>query len=489
MLAEKFTDCLEADDWKNAAAIVGLIRFFDYAKIPYNYEDIFREEETYGEDSEYWDGLDFLKFNAADITEEKLDEFIEYYFNDDMHHCAVEKVLHNNTEWSKEDIDFVNTKLTANTIMKKIFSKQKFDGSNQVDILEKIQNNRTEIIRETYCDKKNLYLYSNFCNENVFRKPAGDTVRLRGYYIDFAKKGKSISYRYDMGLFHSTDSIYYDFIPFAFTIGRESFFINDNSSIKQLVRTNKTLWERHREQKSKSPSGNMDTRKTLFENIIYAANFIDFDVEIIKKNMDKPYFETFYLRWESIAIFKQIENFKLFCRTIEIKNRNVKIHEEVTDAVINLQLMDSLIEDLLRLDIKEKTSNHTFLIRNIIRLNGMIRSKLYNGGGNMNQMMRSAYSGAENAVAVLKGRNQENKINSYRTKLLSALFFHDYDRFSEILLSLSNYTDVYFSFAYHLFEDFEANKEVAYTFVNNFNTRSRDKAADKGTDNRTYEEA
>lgn len=33
-------------------------------------------------------------------------------------------------------------------------------------------------------------------------------------------------------------------------------------------------------------------------------------------------------------------------------------------------------------------------------------------------------------------------------------------------LNLANYADESFSFAYDLFEDFEKNKEVAYTFVN-----------------------
>ena len=44
-MAGEFTDYLEADDWKNAAAIVGLIRFFDYAQIPYNREEIELAEE------------------------------------------------------------------------------------------------------------------------------------------------------------------------------------------------------------------------------------------------------------------------------------------------------------------------------------------------------------------------------------------------------------------------------------------------------------
>ena len=86
----EFTDYLEADDWRNAAAIVGLIRFFEYAQIPYNREEIEQAEEVYDDDAEYDEGLDFLKFNGADITEEKLDDFIEHCFAEELHHCVVE---------------------------------------------------------------------------------------------------------------------------------------------------------------------------------------------------------------------------------------------------------------------------------------------------------------------------------------------------------------------------------------------------------------
>lgn len=106
----------------------------------------------------------------------------------------------------------------------------------------------------------------------------------------------------------------------------------------------------------------------------------------------------------------------------------------------------------------------------------------------MNKVMRSAYAGAENAAAELRRRNQGNKISSYRTKLLSALLFRDYSRFSEILLSLSNYTNVYFPFAYDLFEDFEANKEAAYTFVNHFNEYTRESTEVDQEDNKALDE-
>lgn len=483
---EEFTDRLEADDWKDAAAIVGLIRFFDYAQIPYNKEEIEQAKETYDDDSEYNEGLDVLKFNAADITDEKLDAFIEEYFSNDLYHCAAEKALHK-ASWSKEEIDFINGKLAANTVMKKIFSKQKFDGTNAEDILGLIEENRTAILRETYRNKSNLY--NNFCNNTVFRRPKGDTVRLNGYYVDFEKKGKSLSYRYDKRLFSSSDSEFYDFIPFAFTIGRESFFINDNSTIRQLLRSNKLLQDKCREQRESQTNGNVDTRRILFENIIYASDFLDYDVEIIKKDVNASFFETFFLRRESIAIFRQIKNYNVFCRVVRIRDEYVPILERVTDAVRNLQLLDGLIEALIKDDTKKKSANNFILTWNTIKLNVLIRDKLHIGGENMNKTMRSAYAGAEKAAAVLKGRNQGNKISSYRTKLLSALLFHDYGKFSEILLSLSNYADVYFPFAYELFEDFEANKDAAYTFVNHFNEFSGNRTEeDEAEDNKTLDE-
>lgn len=481
----EFTDRLEADDWKDAAAVVGLIRFFDYAQIPYNKEEIAKARETYDDYSEYDEGLDVLKFNAADITDEKLYAFIEDYFSEELHHCAVERALHK-TEWSKEEIDFINGKLTANTVMKKFFAKQKFDGTNAEDILLLIEKNRTVIVGETFRNKSNLY--RNFCNENIFRKPKGDTARLKGYYVDFAKKGKSVSYRYDMGLFSSLDSEFYDFIPFAFTIGRESFFINDNSTIRQLVRTNQILQDKCREQREKQPNGNLDTRRVLFENIIYTSDFLNYDVEIIKKHVDNPYFETFFMRRESIAIFQQIKNYRVFCRTVKLDDVYVSVLEQVSDSIRNLQLLDDFIEALIKDDTNRKSASNAILIWNMIGLNILIRDKLQIGGENMNKAMRSAYAGAERAAAVLKGRNQGNKISSYRTKLLNALIFHDYDRFSETLLSLSNYTDVYFPFAYDLFEDFEANKDAAYTFVSNFSEYSREKTETEGTDNKVWDE-
>ena len=140
-------------------------------------------------------------------------------------------------------------------------------------------------------------------------------------------------------------------------------------------------------QKQKSGPGSPDIRKVLFENIIYAADFIDFDVEIIKKDIEKPYFETFFLRKDSIDIFR--EKYDIFCWTIRRGERTVSIQESVTDAISNLQLMDGLIEFLLREDVQEGSGRYVGLIRRIVDLNALIRRKVYDGGENMNKGMRS----------------------------------------------------------------------------------------------------
>ena len=80
----------------------------------------------------------------------------------------------------------------------------------------------------------------------------------------------------------------------------------------------------------------------------------------------------------------------------------------------------------------------------------------------MKQTMKKAYACAKEVAKKLP----ENKRESYKQKLTSAIVFKDYDRYCQILLQLSNYADMPFDFAYSLFEDFEENKDIAYTFVN-----------------------
>ena len=89
----------------------------------------------------------------------------------------------------------------------------------------------------------------------------------------------------------------------------------------------------------------------------------------------------------------------------------------------------------------------------------------------MRQSMKVAYACAKEVAKKLP----ENKRESYRQKLTSAIVFKDYDRCCQILLQLSNYSDVSFDFAFDLFENFEENKDIAYTFINALTKKKEDK--------------
>ncbi|MGL5354055.1 MAG: type I CRISPR-associated protein Cas8a1/Csx8, partial [Clostridium sp.] len=226
-----------------------------------------------------------------------------------------------------------------------------------------------------------------------------------------------------------------------------SFFINNNYDIKQLVKTNNLIVD------SEKP------RQTLFSELKGSAEFIDFDVEIIIKNRSNDYFETLYIRKDAIKIFEAINNYKGIQFPYKVNdNYYIDFEKEVTDNVLNNIKLDSLIETLLK-----SKSNYSYNIKTLIEINTLIY-----GGDKMNKQMKSAYGSAKRVMAELP----ENKVNSYKQKLISAITFKDYERFCEILLQLSSYSGVIFDFAYDLFSDFEENKNIAYTFINALNNES-----------------
>lgn len=465
---QEFDTEIETIDWRYSAAAIGIIMYLNYHRLEYNREEIDSEDDK---------SFDILRFNKADITEERYLEFIEYLYCDELHHKIVENMLLGD-EFTEEQIKFINGKIAGNTVMKKCFGKTKFDGTNAEEIKSIIETNRKELIKETYRNKKNLY--ANFCNTNQLFNERQSYCRLNGYYIDGPKKGKSISYNFNQSTYISNDELFFDFIPFAFTIGREAFFVNDNVSIQELERTNNELKKLKRNAIDEK-NGNVDIRKLFFKAIVESSKFIECDVEVIVKNIENNYFETLFLRKESIEMLEKIKDFNCFCFSLKITdNYYINIQKKVTDAIINMIVLDDIIELFLKEDSKFDSitgakNRYSYLIMRLIEINEMIRTNIERnyekeskiiGGEDMKQSMKVSYACAKQVVETFEKRNQLNKISSYRTKLTSAIVFKDYDRFCDILIQLANYSDVQFDFAYPLFEDFEKNKDLAYGFVN-----------------------
>lgn len=444
--------CLEPFDWRYSAAIVGLRKYLEWLGVDEE-PNLIITEDTLEYNKKYLDKEDFLKF-------------AEYYFKDDMHHIEIENKLKEKNP-TEDQINIVNEKMKANTILKNKFKKIKFDGHNQDEIQNIIDQNREEIICETFRNKNNLY--KNYCNPNQLFKDKQECCRLNGYYIDMPKKGKSISYAFDKSNYVGNDIPEFDFIPFAFSGCREKFFINDNVDLNRLQKTN-NQWTRtvkSQMEEAKQKNERVNTKRIFIDCLIEAKDFLQSDIEIIVKKPERAYFETLYLRKESLEILKNMKSYyKAFCFSIKISDDYwINILNEVFDAVVNFTLLDDLINKLLK-DSRE--GGNSYVISKLLKVNVEIKK----GDEKMKNTMKAAFACAKQIIDKKDGnkpRVSDTKLKSYCTKLINAIILDDYDQFQKILINLSNYAEVPCGFAYDLFEDFEGNKEIAYTFVNSLN--------------------
>lgn len=443
--------CLEPFDWRYSAAIVGLQKYLEWLGT---------------EEPELIITEDTLEYNRKYLNKSEFLKFAEYYFKDDMHHIEIENKLKEKNP-TEDQINIVNEKMKANTILKNKFKKIKFDGHNQDEIQNIIDQNREEIICETFRNKNNLY--KNYCNPNQLFKDKQECCRLNGYYIDMPKKGKSISYAFDKSNYLGNDIPEFDFIPFAFSGCREKFFINDNVDLNRLQKTN-NQWTRtvkSQMEEAKQKNERVNTKRIFIDCLIEAKDFLQSDIEIIVKKPERAYFETFYLRKESLEILKNMKSYyKAFCFSIKISDDYwINILNEVFDAVVNFTLLDNLINKLLK-DSRE--GGNSYAISKLLKVNVEIKK----GDEKMKNTMKAAFACAKQIVDKKDGnkpRVSDTKLKSYCTKLINAIILDDYDQFQKILINLSNYAEVPCGFAYDLFEDFEGNKEIAYTFVNSLN--------------------
>ena len=444
--------CLEPFDWRYSAAIVGLRKYLEWLGVDEEPNLIITE--------------DTLEYNRKYLNKSEFLKFAEYYFKDDMHHIEIENKLKEKNP-TEDQINIVNEKMKANTILKNKFKKIKFDGHNQDEIQNIIDQNREEIICETFRNKNNLY--KNYCNPNQLFKDKQECCRLNGYYIDMPKKGKSISYAFDKSNYVGNDIPEFDFIPFAFSGCREKFFINDNVDLNRLQKTN-NQWTRtvkSQMEEAKQKNERVNTKRIFIDCLIEAKDFLQSDIEIIVKKPERAYFETLYLRKESLEILKNMKSYyKAFCFSIKISDDYwINILNEVFDAVVNFTLLDDLINKLLK-DSREE--GNSYVISKLLKVNVEIKK----GDEKMKNTMKAAFACAKQIVDKKDGnkpRVSDTKLKSYCTKLINAIILDDYDQFQKILINLSNYAEVPCGFAYDLFEDFEGNKEIAYTFVNSLN--------------------
>ena len=491
-----FDTAISASDWKYSAAITGLIYYFKELEKKYEIKKITIDEIT---DS-------YLLYNKEDINEENYLNFIEtFYLEDILIYKKLKNQLTSKTELTTELIKSINKDMNANKILEKVFSNLKFDGKNKEEILRVLDNNRYLIIKESYKNK----LYTNYCqvdkkgNSKLFESAKNSPCRVRGYYFDPGRKSKATGYNFISSSVDYFDDEVFDFIPFAFTGSSfETIFLNDNLDLEILENMNYKLREYFFEEKeeeiekiknfkqekaikdkrNEETEGNQNSvsLKKLFLNILQKkVDYIKYGMEIIYKNRDKEYFETWYLRNESIKILKKIEDFSKLDIRIKITDKYYfNLLDEIFSSILNLNSLRNSILYLLKEREKFIKNNnkiiekYNYAINQLIKVNQIIR----NGGKKVNWKLKNSI---ENCASAVAKKIEENKLASYRQKLLSSVVAKNHKRILDILTQLSVYSQVHFNFVFDYIENQTENEDILHYFIlqlvpNNENKKNKE---------------
>lgn len=440
---------LQPTDWRFAAAVVGLCKYFDYFGIVYKV--LYDVEEK---PDNYIHGFDGIIYKSEDITEEKYLEFAENYFEKYMTHKNILNILESQ-EFSEEQIKLVNDLVKSKTVLKGLFDKIKFDGTNKDIFISTIEENRAEIIKNIFKNGNNLY--KNYCNERLIFTEDNSTCRLRGYNVDKDRKTSNLGFCFSKESFESNDILEFDFIPFAFSNSdmRETYFVNNNFSVKSLTQTNYAF------SNQLSNTENKDDKNKLMLVLQNSKDYISYDVEIISKSQDKAYYETFFVRLERLKKLRELSGKSLnFVKKIN-DDYWFNLEKEVYMRCLNNVLLDDVILMMLKFYFDDNAVKGYIKSRTDMLIDINVSWK----GNEIMDEIKSAKSCGFLTSKKLIEMKSSNKINSYKQKIISALCAHDYDRAKEIILSLSAYVGMEFSFFYTFHENAEENKDLAFAFA------------------------
>lgn len=440
---------LQPTDWRFAAAVVGLCKYFDYFGIVYKV--LYDVEEK---PDNYIHGFDGIIYKSEDIIEEKYLEFAENYFEKYMTHKNILNILESQ-EFSEEQIKLVNDLVKSKTVLKGLFDKIKFDGTNKDIFILTIEENRAEIIKNIFKNGNNLY--KNYCNERLIFTEDNSTCRLRGYNVDKDRKTSNLGFCFSKESFESNDILEFDFIPFAFSNSdmRETYFVNNNFSVKSLTQTNYAF------SNQLSSTENKDDKNKLMLVLQNSKDYISYDVEIISKSQDKAYYETFFVRLERLKKLRELSGKSLnFVKKIN-DDYWFNLEKEVYMRCLNNVLLDDVILMMLKFYFDDNAVKGYIKSRTDMLIDINVSWK---GNEIMNEIKSAKSCGFLTSQKLIEMKSS-NKINSYKQKIISALCAHDYDRAKEIILSLSAYVGMEFSFFYTFLENAEENKDLAFAFA------------------------
>lgn len=479
-----YNTLLQPTEWRYAAATTGLVEYFKFNHISYG---VLSELEEKPEESVF--GFDGILYNQEDITEERYLDFVEDYFKDDMTHIRILQMLEND-EFTEEQIKVVNDMVKSKTVLKKLFGKTRFDGTNKQTVADIINNNRHEIIKSVFRYGKNLY--SNYANSNLLLTTSNPHCRLAGYTLDEGRKTRFLGFCFAKESYETNDIPEFDFIPFAFSNSDmyETFFVNNNFSIKALVQTNRKIKDALNSVDKKAPRINKkDPRLKLLAVLQQARDYINYNIEIIMKSRDNDYYSTLYVRADRLKQLRNLSDKSLdFAHQIS-DNYWLNVEKEVYWRCLNNVFLDDVILQMLKIYFDKDVNKIVVKLRTdtLIDIN-----EAWKGDKVMDEIMDARRCGKKVSKKLIED-NKKNKIRSYKHRIINALMANDYDSIKNLISRLSEETSLEFWFFYKLLDsngenNAEKYKDIIYAFTNAITESVADKGDSKIEENDSKKE-
>lgn len=419
---------LEASDWRYSAAILGLIRYFDYNLIDYEIVD------------------NSVIYSPEEITKERYVEYIlERYKNDNFPYLVLTDKLNKDT-YTDEEINDLNKYIKNCPISIKKLNLE-FNGSNQKELLQILEMKKEELVLDIFKNRKRNG-YAKFCNKSCFFKNDGKICRVNGYYVDIIHKKNLFMWSGNPNTFDSDDIQEFDFIPFGFSLDNDSLFINNNLMIKSLIADN-------------SHFNSKNNIISLYKYIVRLEELnIRNNIEIIMKNIDKNYFQTVYIDKSLTNKLKEIHKIN---NIVELQNMNILVNKNyyinmnyILQLIFNHQNLDSVIHILLKNKQNDKTCN--YYLKFIIQMNIILYGKTI-------RTVIEEYETAYSCAKKISKKISNHDINNAKQQLISAIIIDNKEHIYNCLLKISNYVGINISFMFDILDDYEKNKNQIYAFI------------------------
>ncbi|WP_346920207.1 type I-B CRISPR-associated protein Cas8b1/Cst1 [Clostridium sp. UBA7339] len=265
-------------------------------------------------------------------------------------------------------------------------------------------------------------------------------------------------------------NLVYSCIPlgFNFVLGK-GIFINNNSSVKKLLNANKTAGKISTVDDVEEQSY-FNILDDMEQDAIEKNRFEIDNIQVVRydsENSSRPY--TFNIlsksKLEVIYKYKDILS-RLINMYVEIDGYYINLYREVLKRLYENRNMYDLIYLLLKKEHGSKTSDYTYVIKNILRLNLTLNER---GGersmANYYKIDRFTKYG-QKVKKEYEDKNSENKLAGISYRLLNALKVNNSDKFMDTLINSYMYIgmEIPTEFSNVLLNDDEF-KSAGYAFM------------------------